>query len=93
VWAGRTPEQGRLDASMRVAEADRLVRAVTRPYPGAFIDIEGRRLRVWAAEPDVSDADVSQTTDVRHIPTALKLADGILRVKECEWEPIPAGQL
>jgi methionyl-tRNA formyltransferase len=92
VWEGRTPEQGRLDASMRVVEADRLVRAVTRPYPGAFIDIEGRRLRVWSAEPDLSHANVSQTTDVRHIPTSLKFADGMLRVKECEWEPIHAGR-
>lgn len=26
-----------------------LIRAVTRPYPGAYTTLEGRRLRVWAA--------------------------------------------
>lgn len=28
-----------------------LIRAVTRPYEGAFTFLEGRRLRIWAAEP------------------------------------------
>jgi methionyl-tRNA formyltransferase len=51
VWPGRKPEDGRLDPTMSCAEADRLIRAVSHPYPGAFIDLDGRRLRVWAAEP------------------------------------------
>ncbi|MEJ0037591.1 MAG: formyltransferase family protein [Gammaproteobacteria bacterium] len=49
VWAGRQPGDGRLDPTMTIEHADRLVRAVTRPYPGAFIDLDRCRLRVWAA--------------------------------------------
>jgi len=46
VWPGRRPDDGRLTPEMTVEEVDRLVRATTRPYPGAFIDLpEGRRIR------------------------------------------------
>jgi methionyl-tRNA formyltransferase len=89
VWAGRTPEQGRLDASMPVAMADRLVRAVTRPYPGAFIDMGERRLRVWQAEPVTSIASHPAEATGPGL-TSLPFADGFLWVKECEWEPIPS---
>lgn len=81
-WPGRTPEQGRLAESMTVTEADRLVRAVTRPYPGAFIDRDGRRLRVWSAEP-VSDANRATGEGL-----ALAFSDGSLRVTEMQWESI-----
>ena len=35
-WEGRTPEDGELNLSMALIEVDRLVRATTRPYPGAY---------------------------------------------------------
>src|SRR5690606_155268 len=35
-WPGRKPEDGEILNSMTMEEADRLVRAVTHPYPGAF---------------------------------------------------------
>lgn len=49
VWPGRTPEDGRVTADLSPAMADRLVRAVTRPYPGAFVDAKAARLRIWCA--------------------------------------------
>jgi methionyl-tRNA formyltransferase len=82
VWSGRRPEDGRLDPAMRVIEADRLVRAVTRPYPGAFIDVQGRRLRVWEAH-EVGEAQLGKATG----PT-LPFQDGWLSVTQSAWEPI-----
>jgi methionyl-tRNA formyltransferase len=55
VWPGRKPEDGRLTAGMSVMEADRMIRAVTHPYPGAFIDEAGQRLRIWAAGRPMED--------------------------------------
>jgi methionyl-tRNA formyltransferase len=83
VWEGRRPEQGRLDPAMGVADAERLVRAVTRPYPGAFVDLEGRRLRIWSAE--ILDQGTSAAR--RGVPD-LAFRDGILRPREFSWEPI-----
>jgi methionyl-tRNA formyltransferase len=52
VWPGRKPEDGAIAGCMSVAEVDRLVRAVTRPYPGAFLDCDGGvRITVWSGRP------------------------------------------
>ena len=47
-WPGRKPEDGEILSSMTVAEIDRLVRAVTHPYPGAFWDSPEGKILVWA---------------------------------------------
>lgn len=50
-WPGRKPEDGEILPTMTMAEAERLVRAVAYPYPGAFYQQEdGRVVRVWRAE-------------------------------------------
>jgi len=49
-WAAkRRPADGRIDWMRPAVEVDRLIRAVTRPYPGAFNDVRGRRLILWQA--------------------------------------------
>lgn len=50
--ARRTPEDNRLCWDLPTRRVYDLVRAVTRPYPGAFTTLDGRRLRVWAAVPE-----------------------------------------
>lgn len=51
VWPGRTPADGELfPSAMTVAEIDRMVRALTRPYPGAFIVRPDGVLRIWAGQ-------------------------------------------
>jgi methionyl-tRNA formyltransferase len=51
----RRPEDGWIDWRRPARELDRLVRAVGRPYPGAFTYFEGRKLFVWAAKPASAD--------------------------------------
>jgi methionyl-tRNA formyltransferase len=47
-WDGRTPADGELYKSMSVLEVDRLVRATTRPYPGAFLMLDAiNKLIIW----------------------------------------------
>jgi methionyl-tRNA formyltransferase len=76
-WPGRRPEDGLIDLNGSAAAAERLVRAVTRPYPGAFVVSEGRKLIVWkarlASTPD-------QCEGLRH----LSFRDGVLCL--VEWE-------
>ncbi len=48
-WEGRTAADGELDYSMSLKEVDRLVRATTRPYPGAYIMYNERtKIIIWA---------------------------------------------
>ena len=47
-WPGRTPEDGLIHSSMSATEIDRLVRASTHPYPGAFIQHPNGHTIIWA---------------------------------------------
>jgi len=50
-WFQRKAEDGRIDwPHMTAKQVHDLVRAVTRPYPGAFTEWEGRRVHVFAVE-------------------------------------------
>lgn len=84
-WPGRTPEDGRLERGMHVEDAERLIRAVTRPYPGAFMDADGQRVRVWRAIVDAGGP--SQDGPL------LEFNGGRLRLLEWETEPIPTGDI
>jgi len=46
-YGRRTPEDGRIDWSRSAAEIHNLVRAVAPPFPGAFADFEGRKLKIF----------------------------------------------
>jgi methionyl-tRNA formyltransferase len=46
----RRPEDGRIDWRRPAEDVLRLINASTRPYAGAYCELEGRRLIVWSAE-------------------------------------------
>lgn len=43
----RRPEDGAIDWRRSAVEIDRLVRATSRPYPGAYADLDGERFYLW----------------------------------------------
>ena len=49
-WEGRTPFDGAINSSMTLSEVDRLVRATTHPYPGAFFKSEGKEIIIWEGQ-------------------------------------------
>lgn len=49
-WSGRKPEDGVLLPVMTVEEVDRLVRATTRPYPGAMLQFNEKKIIIWSGE-------------------------------------------
>lgn len=55
----RSPQDGRIDWSWDAPRIDRFIRAQTHPYPGAFTDIAGKRVRIWSAHVDVAAEDPS----------------------------------
>ncbi|CCQ73082.1 methionyl-tRNA formyltransferase [Magnetospira sp. QH-2] len=51
-WHQRNDEDGRITPrTMTADQADRMIRALTRPYPGAFCLRRGRKVRLFAARP------------------------------------------
>ena len=79
LWPGRTPEDGRIDLQGSVHDAERLVRATTRPYPGAFVERDGTRTIIWRAEVEQPDTRAGEGL---RIP----FRDGVLRC--VEWEAV-----
>ncbi|MCG7536333.1 formyltransferase family protein [Pseudoalteromonas sp. OOF1S-7] len=76
VWEGRKPEDGEIDLNGRREDAYRLVRGVTRPYPGAYFYEDGQKVIVWQARP------VSERHDATR--KYLTFDDGLLEVIESE---------
>jgi len=50
-FGGRKPEDGRIDWTQGSERIYNLIRAVTHPYPGAFTEVNGKRLFIWQAKP------------------------------------------
>lgn len=73
VWSGRKPEDGELFPTMTMQQAERMVRAVTHPYPGAFLRHGEQVLRIWSAKVDPESG-------------AIRLRDGYLTPIEYEVE-------
>jgi methionyl-tRNA formyltransferase len=57
-WRQRKPNDGRLRwRDLTATQAYNLVRAITRPYPGAFTVLDGKMMRIFAAR--IADGSVS----------------------------------
>lgn len=84
-WEGRSPADGQLDPRNTVEAADRLVRAVTHPFPGAFVmRPDGRRLTIWSAEPAPSlGLPAGELVEIAGV-LMLECADGALRLTDTE---------
>lgn len=50
-WEGRKPSDGEINANMTMDYVDKLVRATTKPYPGAFIYNKANKVIVWEGFP------------------------------------------
>jgi methionyl-tRNA formyltransferase len=89
-WPKRDPEDGRIDWTLPAEEVDRLVRAVTRPFPGAFTDLPAGRETIWRAEPAPGVEAEPGTWVSEAGQTLVACGDGALRVLEAEG-PEPVG--
>lgn len=90
VFGRRRPEDGRIDWTRSAREIGNLVRAVARPYPGAFTRLRGKRWTVWSAR--ALGAPSHPGTPGRVVGSAqegplLSTGDGgTLLVRRCQWE-------
>lgn len=98
----RTPLDGCIDWQQPTKIIYDLVRALTRPYPGAYTHFQGRKLLVWAAQPGASVNYIGRipgrvvgfSTDQGWVDVLT--GDGVLRltcVQAEEGEPVPPASL
>lgn len=88
-FGGRRPEDGRIDWTQPAPRIFNLIRAVTRPYPGAFSDdlIPGRRCRIWWAEIIPATDNNPPGKVLQHAPLLIACGDNTaLRITDYEEE-------
>lgn len=87
----RTPEDGMISLKCSTEEMYNLIRAVTRPFPGAFLfDEKGEKIIIWVAYPfdrfiDNSRYNVGEVVEVFNQDFILNLVDGMLLVKDYDF--------
>jgi methionyl-tRNA formyltransferase len=92
-FGGRSPEDGRIDWSRPAREVHDLVRAVAPPFPGAFTDVAGTRMRVLRTrlEPARTPQPGGPGLYFEGGQWFADCADGkVLRLLESEGMPAPA---
>jgi methionyl-tRNA formyltransferase len=77
-WPGRKPEDGRINIDGSVVDADKIVRAVTRPYPGAFYLEDGKKYIIWTARV-LNEGEFKNSCE-----TYLNFNDGVLHLQDFE---------
>jgi methionyl-tRNA formyltransferase len=103
-FGARKPEDGRIDWHKSAVSIFNLVRAVTRPFPGAFTDFGNARLLVWWAKLQALSSRTSEETFPGQIislnPFAVAAGDGLLQITDYQWvnsqqpaQPVPAPAL
>ncbi len=85
-YGGRRPEDGIIDWTKSAEAVYNLVRAVTHPYPGAFTSVDGKRLSIWKALPQLGAADGPVGLVVSTDPLLVKTGRGFLRVTSLQLE-------
>ena len=94
----RTPDDGLVDWSRSNADIRNLVRAVTRPFPGAFTFYRQARIFVWKAALNntVSTANTKPGTVISRNPLLVSCGRGtleILTAQKDEQVPVSGSQL
>jgi len=93
-FGGRKPADGLLDWSRPARQIHNLIRAVAPPYPGAFIEVDGKRL--WILRSYFrNDSAVAATPRLYFAGGSLwaDCSDGKrLLVTEAEWEGQPLDE-
>ncbi|MFZ3124424.1 MAG: formyltransferase [Acidovorax sp.] len=91
-FGGRKPEDGRIPAQLGAAELHNFVRALTRPYPGAFADLAEGRLVIWQTRHAGSVAQRPAAIALSAAAGRLQLVcpdGGVLRVTDATLDGAP----
>ncbi len=80
-YGGRRPEDGEIEWSDSACRVRNLVRAVTRPYPGAFSYVGDRKCFFWAvSEVEAAQESAAPGTVINTDPMVIQCGEGAVRL-------------
>ncbi len=80
----RTPEDGRIDFRKTAREVFNLIRGVSKPFPGAFTDIDGKKTIIWRAKIGEATNGESAGAVVEKSPLKIACYDKYIIAEETE---------
>lgn len=83
-WPSRRPADGSISSDMTGVCVDRLVRATTHPYPGAFVDLSDKRYRIWSGRTHPGTGRRPAQLVDKHGHLWFEVGDGLFEATE--WE-------
>ena len=86
VFGGRKPTDGEIVWSKSAVAVRNLIRAVTRPYPGAFSFLGGRKFFFWAAEVTENPSGASPGTVLSVSPLTVACGERAIKILSGEME-------
>jgi methionyl-tRNA formyltransferase len=92
-WRKRRATDGRIDWRMSAAGIHNLVRALTRPYPGADCTFEGRHIKVWktavSPRPGPANIEPGKVLQTQGNTILVKCGEGALTLVDHEFPLLP----
>ncbi|MDD4817756.1 MAG: bifunctional UDP-4-amino-4-deoxy-L-arabinose formyltransferase/UDP-glucuronic acid oxidase ArnA [Victivallaceae bacterium] len=85
-FGGRKPADGEIDWKKPASAVRNLVRAVTRPYPGAFTFMGDRKAFIWSCGVVDSAVSAAPGTIVSADPLVIACGEGAVKVTAAQWE-------
>jgi UDP-4-amino-4-deoxy-L-arabinose formyltransferase/UDP-glucuronic acid dehydrogenase (UDP-4-keto-hexauronic acid decarboxylating) len=79
----RTPEDGRIDFNKSAKEVYNLIRALSKPFPGAFAEINGKDTIFWRAKIG-DETDLPAGTIANTSPLTIACSDKLIVAEEYE---------
>ncbi len=85
-FGGRKPADGEIDWKKSAAEVRNLIRAVTRPYPGAFSFIGDRKCFFWSADVVKAERKAAPGTVLSAAPFTIACGEDALVIRTAQLE-------
>jgi len=85
-FGGRKPADGEIDWTKDAVSIRNLVRAVTRPYPGAFSFLGDRKCFIWSADVVQNNSDLPPGTVISASPLVVSCGTDALQINFASFD-------
>jgi methionyl-tRNA formyltransferase len=83
-FGGRKPADGIIDWTKDAVQIYNLIRAITRPYPGAFTYLDGRKVIIWQAWPVEGKGEPGRIVSLKRL--LVGTGKGLLEIRSLQIE-------
>lgn len=92
-WRKRTKVDGKIDFRMSSAAIYNLVRALSKPYPGAHLEHSGKEIKIWEAKEvdigNIENAEPGKIIDIKGNSVYVKTGDKVIELVNHEFQSLP----